>query len=206
MVNSTEERRSGRRPGAPATRDAILAAAKEAFTAAGYRGATIRGIAASAGVDPALVMHFFGNKEALFAEAMRPPFEPAAVLASALAEDPARAGERVARFFLSAWDEDSHRHTLLGLVRSAVTEPTAAAMVKQGVIGPVRDVLDKAGADQPELRASLVASQLMGLAVGRYMVQLARLAEAPRETVVRAVAPVLQRYINGDITKGEGHD
>lgn len=190
----------------PVTREAILAAAKEAFTASGYRNATIRGIAASAGVDAALVMHFFGNKEALFGEAMRPPFEPAAVLSAALREDAALAGEQVARFFLSAWDEESHRHALLGLVRSAVTEPSAAAMVRQGVIEPVRDVLSEAGAEQPELRAALVASQLIGLAVGRYMVQVTGLVEAPRESLVSAVAPVLQRYINGDIGKEAGND
>lgn len=206
MVNSTGERRGGRRPGTPTTRQAILAAAREKFTAAGYRGATIRGIASSARVDAALVMHFFGNKEALFAEAMRPPFEPAVVLAAALTEDPARAGELIARFFLSAWDEDSQRHALLGLVRSAVTEPTAAAMVKNGVIGPVRDVLEKAGIEQPDLRASLVATQLIGLAAGRYMVQLPGLTGVEQDVLVTALAPVLQRYITGDISKGEGHE
>ncbi len=204
MMSSASDRRSGRRPGSPATREAILAAAKEAFTASGYRGATIRSIASSAGVDPALVMHFFGNKEALFAEAMRPPYEPAAVLTAALTADPEHAGEAVARFFLTAWDSDTQRSSLLGLVRSAVTEPAAAAMVREGLIGPVRAALEAAGAERPDLRASLIATQLIGLAIGRYIVRLQPLVDAPREDLVAAIAPVLQRYISGDIRKGDG--
>lgn len=204
MVSSSSERRSGRRPGAPATREAILHAAREAFTASGYRAATIRAIAVAAGVDPALVMHFFGNKEALFAEAMRPPFEPAAVLAAALTADPARAGATVATFFLTAWDTDTERSALIGLVRSAVTEPAAAAMVRQGLIAPVKRALEQFGADRADLRATLIASQLIGLAMGRYIVQLPPLVEASREQLVSAVAPALQRYITGDISKGDG--
>ncbi len=204
MVNSARERRSGRRPGTSATREAILVAAREAFTAAGYRGATIRGIAATAGVDPALVMHFFGNKEALFAESMHPPFDPGAILSAELNADPAHAGEGIAAFFLDAWDSDSQRRSLLGLVRSAVTEEAAAAMVRESLLGSVQAALAQSGIDQPGVRAGLVGSQLIGLAIGRYILGLPPLAQASRDELVAAVAPVLQRYINGDITAGEG--
>ena len=203
MMSSTE-RRSGRRPGSTETRDAILAAAREAFTDSGYRGATIRGIAAAAGVDPALVMHFFGNKETLFAEAMHPPFEPAAILGAALKANPDRAGETVASFFLEAWDSDSQRRSLLGLVRSAVTEEAAAAMVRDSLLGGVEGALNEYGCDRPGLRASLIASQLIGLAIGRYIVRLQPFVEASRAELVAAVAPALQRYITGDIAKGDG--
>ena len=203
MVSSSEKR-SGRRPGSTETREAILAAARDAFTGSGYRAATIRGIAASAGVDPALVMHFFGNKETLFAEAMRPPFEPAAILGAALKANPDRAGETVANFFLEAWDSDSQRRSLLGLVRSAVTEEAAAAMFRDSLLGGVGGALAQFGSDRPDLRASLVASQLIGLAIGRYIVRLQPLVDSPRAGLVAAVAPALQRYITGDITKGEG--
>lgn len=203
MRNSSENR-SGRRPGATDTREAIRDAAREAFTESGYRGATIRGIASAASVDPALVMHFFGNKEALFTEAMRPPFEPAAVLGSALKADPARAGETIASFFLEAWDSDAQRRSLLGLVRSAVTEEVAAAMIRDGLLRGVETALTQFGADQPGLRASLIGSQLIGLAVGRYMVRLQPLVDAPRDELVAAVAPALQRYISGALTKGDG--
>ncbi|MEO8541675.1 MAG: TetR family transcriptional regulator [bacterium] len=200
---TSPDKRSGRRPGSTATREAILLAAREAFTDSGYRGATIRAIAVAAGVDPALVMHFFGNKEALFAEAMRPPFEPAAVLAAAMAADPANAGAVVATFFLDAWDSDSRR-SLLGLVRSAVTEESAAAMVRDGLVGGVETALASLGTDRPGMRASLIATQLIGLAIGRYIVRLQPLVDAPRNELVAAVAPALQRYISGDLTKGEG--
>lgn len=202
MMSSTE-RRSGRRPGSTGTREAVLASAREAFTDSGYRSATIRSIAAAAGVDPALVMHFFGNKETLFAEAMRPPFEPAAILGGALKANPDRAGETVATFFLEAWDSDSQRRSLLGLVRSAVTEEAAAAMFRDSVLCGVEAALTEFGSDQPGLRASLVASQLIGLAIGRYIVRLQPLVEVPRAELVAAVAPALQRYITGDITKGD---
>lgn len=202
MMSSTD-RRSGRRPGSTDTREAILDAARNAFTEAGYRGATIRSIASAAAVDPALVMHFFGNKEALFAEAMRPPFEPAAVLGAALKADPARAGETVAAFFLEAWDSDSQRRSLLGLVRSAVTEEAAAAMIRDGLLRGVETALEEFGAGQPGLRASLIGAQLIGLAIGRYMVRLQPLVDAPRDELVAAVAPALQRYITGDLTEKE---
>lgn len=201
---SSAEKRSGRRPGSTETREAILVAARAAFSDSGYRGATIRGVAATAGVDPALVMHFFGNKEALFAEAMRPPFEPAAILAAALHANPDRAGEAVASFFLEAWDSDSQRRSLLGLVRSAVTEEAAAAMFRDSVVRGVEGALREFGCSDPGMRASLAAAQLIGLAIGRYIVRLQPLVEAPRAELVAAVAPALQRYITGDITKGDG--
>lgn len=198
MVTSAE-RRSGRRPGTPATRDAILAAARDAFVESGYRSATIRGIARAAVVDPALVMHFFGNKEALFSEAMRPPFEPAAVLAAAMATDPGSAGLTIARVFIEAWESDSQRRTLLGLVRSAVSEETAARMLREGLLAGVELALARLGADRPGFRAALISSQLIGLAVARYMVGAPGATAATTAEVIAAIGPTLQRYINGPI-------
>ena len=91
-------RRTGRRPGDSGTREAILAAAREAFAADGYERATMRGVARAAGVDPALVSHYFGSKQGLFEAAMRPPFDPAEALPRVLAGDPAGAGLRLAAF------------------------------------------------------------------------------------------------------------
>lgn len=202
MVNSATERRPGRRPGAPATRAAILESAREAFVASGYRAATIRGIAQAAGVDPALVMHFFGNKEGLFAEAMRPPFEPAAVLSAALATDPAAAGTAIARTFLEAWESSAQRRTLLGLVRSAVSEESAAMMLREGLLAGVERSLNELGADRPALRASLISSQLIGVAMARYMVRARGAAEATPAELAAAIGPTLQRYINGPLFEG----
>lgn len=200
MVNSVQ-RRSGRRPGPPATREAILAAAREAFIGSGYRGATIRGIASEAEVDPALVMHFFGTKEDLFAQAMHLPFEPADVLGNALAADPDAAGLAVARFFIHTYESDSQRRVLIGLVKSAVTEKAAGSMLRESVLRPVEAILANAGQDRPGLRASLVASQLIGLAIARYVVGFGPMAEATPDELVAAVGPTLQRYISGPLTQ-----
>ncbi|MGE3073056.1 MAG: TetR family transcriptional regulator [Dehalococcoidia bacterium] len=205
MMNSTEKR-SGRRPGTPATREAILAAARDAFIEAGYRGATIRAIAKEAGVDPALVMHFFGSKEGLFAEAMRPPFEPAKVLGNAIAEDPSAAGMTVAQFFIDAWESDSQRRGLIGLVRSAVTEESAGAMLVENLLQPVEALLARSGADQPGLRAALVASQLIGLAITRYIVGFGPMASASPVALANAIGPSLQRYISQPLQQEASHD
>ncbi len=200
MVNSTD-RRSGRRPGTTATREAILSAAREAFIEAGYRSATIRGIAREADVDPALVMHFFGSKESLFAEAMHPPFEPAEVLRNAIATDPTTAGLAVARFFIDAWESDSQRRGLIGLVRSAVTEDAAGAMLSDGLLKPVETQLAQVGIDRPGLRASLIASQLIGLAITRYIVGFGPMAAASPEELAQAIGPTIHRYISEPLEK-----
>ncbi|MGE0601204.1 MAG: TetR family transcriptional regulator [Dehalococcoidia bacterium] len=205
MMNSVD-RRSGRRPGSPATREAILAAAREAFIDSGYRGATIRAIAKDAGVDPALVMHFFGNKKMLFAEAMHPPFEPAEVLGKAIAASPAEAGMAVARFFIDAWESDSQRRGLIGLVRSAVTEESAGAMLGENLLRPVEALLAKADTDQPGLRASLIASQLIGLAVARYVVGFGPMTAASAEELAQAIGPTIQRYISEPLQQEPRHD
>ena len=127
--------RSGRRGGDSGTREAILAAARARFGDYGYDGATIRGIAADAGVDAALVHHFFGPKERLFAAAMRLPLIPGELVASALdpgTREPGRSlGEHLLRTVLGAWDVAEMRSTFLGLLRSAVTSEQAAGMLRE---------------------------------------------------------------------------
>lgn len=199
MMNSTPSR-TGRRPGGSATREAILSAARDAFIERGFQKATIRGIAGAAAVDPALVMHFFGNKDTLFAEAMRPPFDPAAILEAAMATDPQQAGEVLARFFIEAWEAEPQRRTMLGLVRSAVTEGAATRMIREDLLGSVEAALAGLGRPQAGLRASLIGSQLIGLAMARHVAALPALVAVTREQLVAAVAPTIQRYITGDIS------
>ena len=187
--------RSGRRPGPGDTREAILEAARELFGGAGYTATTIRGIAASAGVDPALVLHYFGSKEAIFRAAMELPFEPAAVLPALVAAGRDGLGERLALFFLELW-ESPRGSALLGVVRSVVGSPEAASMFRDHL---TREVLSRlavaAEVDEPQLRTGLVASQLVGLAIARYVVRTEPLATAPAADVARWVGPTLQRYL-----------
>ena len=190
--------RTGRRVGESGTREAILEAARGRFARQGYDGATIRGIAADAGVDPALVHHFFGTKERLFVAAMRFPMVPSEVLSRLVASDHERLGETLVRLFLSIWEDPDARETALGIIRSAVTNDGAARMFREFVTSAILNVVVGATqAPDPELRASLVASQLVGLAFTRYVVGLEPIANASVDELVAAIGPTVQRYLDG---------
>lgn len=192
--------RTGRRPGKSRTREAILEAARAAFAQSGYDHATIRDIAAAAGVDPALVHHYFGEKEALFVAALELPFGPETILATMTDGDPERIGERIASMLLLLWDSSETRSPLMALVRSAVSNESAARMVREFMAAAVfTRVASKLGMPDARLRANLVVTQIIGLAIGRYIVRVEPLASAPRETVIAAIAPTIQRYLTGDI-------
>ena len=189
----------GRRPGAPDTRAEVLAAARTSFAEKGFRGTTIRAVAAAAGVDPALVHHYFGTKDDLFVAALQIPVDPREVLAPVVAAGPDGAGERLLRTFLSVWDDPELQPGLVALARSMMADDTAG-LVRDGflpvVVGPV---LAGLVADRPEVRVPLVASQVIGLIVARYVLALPPLAQMPAEDVVARMGPTLQRYLTGDL-------
>jgi AcrR family transcriptional regulator len=194
--------RTGRRPGRSGTREAILEAARGAFARGGYDRATIRDIAAAAGVDPALVHHYFADKEGLFIAAMELPLDPERILAAVTGGDPQRTGERIASLLLLLWDNTETRNPLLALVRSAVSNEEAARMLREFVAAAIfTRVAKELGVPDAPLRASLVASQIIGLAIGRYIVRIEPLASAPRQTLVAAIAPTIQRYLTGDLER-----
>jgi AcrR family transcriptional regulator len=205
--------RTGRRPRLPApgaadatagfppdTRAAILAAARAAFASSGLDGASMRAIAAAAGVDAALIHHYYGSKQRLFVAAMEIPFDAAMVRATVMAGPQVDLGERIVRFFLSIWEEPTRRQILVGMVRSAMTDPEAAAMVRRLVIeGAVLPLVAETGITDSAFRATLVGGQLMGLALVRYILCVEPLASAPIDVVVAAVAPAIQRYVSADL-------
>jgi len=186
--------RTGRRPGAGGTREQILAAARSHFAEAGFDNATIRGIAAAAGVDPALVLHYYGSKEGVFRAAVNVPIEPGEFLPRLLEEGLDGLGERLVRFCVTTWDSPAGS-PLLGVIRSVVTSETAAALLRDFVS---REILSRLAEglelDRPQLRASLAASQLIGLAMLRYVVRVEPLASAPPADVAAWLGPTLQRY------------
>lgn len=187
--------RTGRRPGAGGTREKILAAARSHFGEVGYDGATVRGIAAAAKVDPALVLHYFGSKEGVFRSAMDFPIDPAEFIPQLLAPGLDGLGERLTRFFLETWDSPAGQ-PLLGLIRSVVGNESAAAMMREFISREVLGRLARAiQVDQPELRASLAASSLIGLAMVRYVVRLEPLVSAHSDEVAKWVGPTVQRYL-----------
>jgi AcrR family transcriptional regulator len=192
--------RTGRRPGEPATRARIAEAARHLFAERGFDRTSVRAVAAEAGVDPALVHHYFGTKQRLFIEAVDFPIDSVAAIGSLSAGGVHDAGERLVRFALRLWDDPVVLPRLLGVLRSAVTDPEAARMLgtlftRQGPVQLVRAL----GADQPDLRAELVGTQLVGLAVARHVLRVEPLASADHETIVAAVGPTMQRYLVGDL-------
>jgi AcrR family transcriptional regulator len=193
-------RQPGRRPGASGTKDAIAEAARRLFAELGYDRTSLRAVARAAGVDPALVSHFFGSKQQLFVAVTDLPFEPESTLPQLVAGDRSTIGLRVAAFVLALLESDEGRSRITGLVRAAAAEPEAARMVRelvtQRVFKPLTETL---GVEDAPLRASLVGSQVIGLTMARYVVQVEPLASAPVDAVVEAVAPTFQRYLVEDL-------
>lgn len=193
-------RRTGRRPGDGRTRDAILEAARHSFGRSGYSGTTIRGVARDAGVDPALVHHYFGTKDELFAAALELPIDPTTLVPHLLAGGTDGLGERVVLTFVGTWDGVPGQGPMLALLRSAVTDESSAASLRaflsRVVLGPLAAA---AGAERPELRASLAASQVVGLAVARYVLRLEPLASLDASELAQVVGPTLDRYLAGPL-------
>jgi AcrR family transcriptional regulator len=197
--------RTGRRPGVSGTREAILGAARRAFAEHGYQHATIRGVADLAGVDPALVHHYFGTKQELFVAAVQLPVNPVEQLMAVLNEDSEQAGRRMVETFLSVWDHAATQNPLLALIRSAVGDEHAAAMLREFITEEVLgQIAHRRGSADARLRATLVGSQIIGLAMARYIVKVEPLASAPPTQVVAAVGPTLQRYLTGDLADPVG--
>ncbi|TMF85782.1 MAG: TetR/AcrR family transcriptional regulator [Chloroflexi bacterium] len=197
--------RTGRRPGEAGTRDKILAAARSHFTDVGFDGATIRGIAAAAKVDPKLILHYFESKEGIFVAAVDFPFDPAVAIPPLLAPGLDGLGSRLVRFFLETWESPAGS-PMLALIRSVVSSERAATLLRGFV---TREVLARLARilelDQPHLRATLVGSQLVGLAMLRYVVKVEPLASAPVARVAAWIGPTLQRYLTDPAaTRSEG--
>jgi AcrR family transcriptional regulator len=193
----------GRRPGGGDTRARILDAARSAFGERGFDGASIREVAARAGVDPALVHHYFGTKQRLFVAATEFPVDIDEVLPRLLAGGEDGVGERFVRFVVELWDRPEVRPTLLGVVRSASTDPVAAAMLRSLLAeGPLLALARVSGRPDAAARASLAGSQLIGLVLARYVVGVQPLASMSTDEVAAAVGPTLQRYLFGEVALG----
>ena len=187
--------RTGRRPGTGGTQAKILAAARSHFGEVGYERATIRGIAAAAKVDPKLVLHYFESKEGVFLAAAEFPFDPSAAIPRLLEPGLDGLGARLVRFFLETWESPAGS-PMLALIRSVVSSERAAALLRDFVTREVLTRLAEAlELDQPRLRASLVGSQLVGLAMLRYVVKIEPLAAASPARLAAWIGPTLQRYL-----------
>jgi AcrR family transcriptional regulator len=189
----------GRRRGSPDTRSGILAAARALFAEHGYAGTTIRSVATAAGVDAALVHHYFGTKDELFLAALELPVDPRALIGPAMAGPVEEAAERFLGVFLSVWDDPDIQPSLLSFARGML-DPSAARLLSKGflpvVIQPIGVAL---GVSDPALRMPLVASQVIGLILMRYLLAVEPLASMPRDQVIATFAPTIQRYLTGPL-------
>ncbi|MFG2867593.1 TetR family transcriptional regulator [Streptomyces sp. NPDC048338] len=180
----------------PGARERILEAARAQFAERGYDKTSVRGIAKAAGVDAALVHHYFGTKDEVFAAAIEVSMEPATIVPAVLGEGTEGIGERLARYFIGVWENPASRAPLLAIIRSALTHEAAAKVLRGFVL---RRVLERVAADldvpNPKFRAELAASHMIGIAMMRYVLQVEPLASADPEEIVELVAPTLQRYL-----------
>jgi len=184
---------------APAARDRILTAAREEFSERGYDKTSVRGIAKAAGVDSALVHHYFGTKEQVFEASIEVAVGPLLSAPGSIAEGPLDGvGERLARFFFGVWENPATRKALLAIVRSAVNNEAAAGVFRRLISTQLlRRVAAQLDLPDAELRAELAAAQLVGIAMLRYVIKVEPLASANPEQIIERVAPVIQAHLAG---------
>jgi AcrR family transcriptional regulator len=188
--------RAGRRPGGPDTRGEILRAARESFADKGFAATSIRAIAREAGVDAALVHHYFDSKDSLFIEAMSLPIDPRKVAAGILDGPREELGRRIVTIFLGVWESDEGQQRMKAMLRSVVTSDEVARLMREGItkmiLEPVSQVL---GLSDAKLRVTLIATQLIGLALVRYVVELEPVASTDVATLVDRITPAIEQYL-----------
>jgi AcrR family transcriptional regulator len=183
-----------------------VAAAREVFATESYEGASVRRIASRAGVDPALVLHYFGSKDGLFDAAMTPPVDPRELERRVFGPGLEGAGARLAAVFLGLWESDDAGTQVRGLVRAAVSHEDAARRLKAFVEREIVEMAVRNLGAGGRLRLELAASHLVGLAFARYIVGVEPLASTPRDAVVEIIGPVLQRYMDESLPVGDGKE
>lgn len=193
--------RRGRRTGGTASRSQILRAARKLFAEHGFEGTSLRQVAREAGVDPAMIHHFFQGKDELFAQCVELPADPAQVLAGVDSHDPANRAEAIVRAALRLWESPA-QHSLVAFIRGTLGSRAKTAMLREMV---TRTILSKimegvpGTAEDIRMRSNLVASQMVGLFLVRYVIRLEPLASATEDDVIKLVAPNVQHYLTGDL-------
>ncbi|MCP2046185.1 UNVERIFIED_ORG: AcrR family transcriptional regulator [Paenarthrobacter nicotinovorans] len=198
---SVPQLRRGRRSPGDHSRETILAAARGLFAEQGFEGTSLRQVAREASVDPAMVHHFFKGKDELFAASVELPADPAGLLAGVENAEPEERAEALVRTVLELW-EGPAQHALVAFARGTIGSKAKTALIREMVN---RAVLPRimaglpGSADEVRLRGTLVATQVVGLMLVRYVIRLQPLASAKKEDVVRLVAPNIQRYLTGEL-------
>ena len=178
----------------------MLDAARSLFAEVGFERATIRGIAARASVDPALVHHFFGTKNDLLRAALVLPFNPATLFA-VMDEHPGDEGRALVARVLELWGQPQVREQFTALLRVAMSREEAKVALRDVLTRELLQRLEsQVGTDDAPLRAALVASQIAGLAMTRFVIGIQPITTSSNARLVAAVGPTIQRYLTGDIT------
>jgi AcrR family transcriptional regulator len=173
------------------TREAILVAARQLFAKHGYERTTVRDVAERAQIDPAMVIRYFGSKDGLFARAASIELD----MPSPAAIDPEHLGRRLIEHFLEIWEGAGSKQGMAVLLRSAASNAFAAGKMREAFLGQVMPFITSVGdPSTASRRAGLVSSQLLGLAVCRYVLKLPPVVALSREEIVDSLAPTLQRY------------
>ncbi|UXA05077.1 TetR family transcriptional regulator [Mycobacterium sp. SMC-2] len=186
----------GRRPGNPDTRNAIVATARRLFADSGYDKTSVRDIAAAAGVDPALIRHYFGSKAELFRSTVGWPFEPAELGTRIISGERGEIGARLTRVFFEAWEHPDSRAPLLAILRGAATHEESTVLVRQFIQGQLYPHLAKPlkGSDA-ELRIDLAMAQLLGIAYLRHVLQVEPIASTPVDELIARVTPIITNHL-----------
>ncbi len=188
--------RRGPRPGGTDTRAQILAAAATVFSQDGYQRGSVRGIAREAGVDPALVRHYFASKSELFVEALRPPFDLTEQVTRMTEGDPQLVGHRVMTFFVEVWDDPVRGPRIIQLMRAALDHPDVAEFVRTLIVeGVIQRLAAAVGAQNPARAAATAASQVVGLAMLRHAAHIEPLASEPGDELIARFGPILTRLL-----------
>lgn len=194
------EVKAGRRRGNPDTRATILAAAEAEFADKGFDRASMRGIARAAGVDPSLIYHYFGSKDDVLLASLNVPFDPREVIPGLTRQGTAGLGNRIAARFVDIWDDEANQTRLVAVVRASMSSLAAQDLLTSGLVRMIlRPITETIGSSDAELRGQYVASQLLGLAMTRYVLRLEPICSAPAHVVIAGVGPSLQRYLDGEV-------
>ena len=184
------------------SRDAVLSAAKQRFATEGYEKTTLRSIAKDAHVDPSMVLYLFGSKEELFRESLRLILDPEVLVAAmtGVDDDEPDIGTRMVRMYLRIWETPDTAASMRAMLQSATSNTDAndafRGFMQNYVLTAVSGVLG--GGEQARLRAMLAASNLVGTAMLRYIIQVPPLATLSADEVVALIAPTVTRYLTAD--------
>ena len=197
-TEDTGARRRGPRPGGADTRAMILAAAREEFAEKGFTAVTVRSIGSRAGVDAAMINHYFGSKAGLFREVTHIAVDPGLGLPEALAGPRDQLGARLARHVLRIWEDPTFRDAALALIRSSAADTSDQRLLREYLeTQMLPSIAAAARGPAPKRQAALAMTHIFGVVMGRHVAGLPPLADPSVEELVGEISRAVQRYLDG---------